>query len=142
MIAWDKKYELGIPVVDSQHMILVTLLGRLEEMQSRPAASPRDIAEILKHLVDYIRVHFADEEKLLERFHYGDFEKHRDQHRKFIEFVESFQKRFEGGETEIARPIYDFLKDWLLHHIAGSDRAYADFFQQTGVLDRVAAARL
>lgn len=139
MIQWEPKYQLGIPKVDTQHMALVALINRLETVQNQDRVDPRDISESLKHLMEYIRVHFADEEVLMKTFNFADLEKHQDQHRKFVEYVESFQERFDEGETNLAGPILHFLSDWLLNHIAGSDREYADFFQQSGLIDSVRA---
>lgn len=137
MIQWDPKYALEIPKVDAQHMALVALINRLEGIQGQAKSSKRDLEEVLKHLVQYIQTHFADEEKILERFAYGDFDSHKKQHEKFVATVQGFQQRFQDGEDELAGPILDFLQQWLLDHIARSDRDYVDFFARSGVLEEV-----
>ena len=139
MIEWDTKYAVGIPKIDTQHMALVALINRMEAVQSHPGTAPRDIAESLKHLVEYIRVHFAQEEEMMSKFKYDEFEKHCLQHKGFVKHVEGFQERFEGGETDLALPILHFLTDWLLTHISRSDRGYVEYFEKTGVIEAVRA---
>jgi len=51
---------------------------------------------------------------------YPDFEAHRKQHEKMIAQVEDFLARYERDREGTVQDMTDFLKDWLIHHIAGT----------------------
>ncbi|RKZ74881.1 MAG: hemerythrin, partial [Gammaproteobacteria bacterium] len=45
----------------------------------------------------------------------------------------TLQRHFSAGEATISQEIFDFLKDWLVNHILGSDKEYTVFLNAKGV---------
>ena len=60
---------------------------------------------------------------------YPDLAKHQNEHLTFLADVKQIYQKFEEGK---ASPIelVEFLKRWLLNHIAVSDKKYAPFFSK------------
>ena len=65
-ITWDSSYEVGIEIVDKQHRHLVDLtnelynacIGERDELDQK-------FKDVMKELVEYVMVHFRDEEKIM-----------------------------------------------------------------------------
>jgi hemerythrin len=80
--------------------------------------------------VEYARTHFYTEEKYMREANYPDLPAHKKEHELFIAQVLNSIKSFEAGGTEPA-VLASFLKDWILNHIAVSDKKYAPYLQGT-----------
>ena len=76
-IAWDPKFELGIPVIDSQHKKLVDLCNRLYEdlMKNKDKDGwQMSLSGTLKECVEYVRTHFHDEEVIMRAAEYENLQ--------------------------------------------------------------------
>jgi hemerythrin len=129
-VEWDPQFALGIPVIDSQHMQLIELTKKLHE--SCLAGSESATEQFIKTThaaVDYVRYHFTTEETLLTRIGYPDYAAHKKEHEKFVLEILRQVKAFEEGKRFVPRLFVLFLRDWVLGHIAVSDKAYALYMQ-------------
>jgi hemerythrin-like metal-binding protein len=54
---------------------------------------------------------------------------HKEQHDKLTAQVMNLQKRLRAGENTLSLSVMAFLKDWLEHHIAGSDQSYSAYIR-------------
>jgi hemerythrin-like metal-binding protein len=91
------------------------------------------LARTMADLVDYTRSHFRDEERLMREYGYDGLRDQESQHRYFAEKMVGMQQQVTTGNTMITIDLMDFLKDWLIKHILGSDKKYQDFFKSKGV---------
>lgn len=129
---WDDKYSVGIRELDFQHKQLINILNELyEAMQNTTAQS--SLGKILSELATYTKVHFATEEKYLEKYNYIGLANQVREHEKFVEKVNSFKQDFEAGKLALSLNIASFVKDWLSNHILGSDKQYGSFLVSKGV---------
>ena len=84
-ITWDSSYEVGIEIVDKQHRHLVDLtnelynacIGERDELDQK-------FKDVMKELVEYVMVHFRDEEKIMEGIRYPKFKEHKQKHEDFV----------------------------------------------------------
>ncbi|MEQ9364275.1 MAG: bacteriohemerythrin [Leptospirales bacterium] len=134
MIAWGPKYELGIAKVDAQHRVLVMLINRLETLREAGAAAQRDLEEILKHLDQYVRTHFADEERMLDDLSYTEISEHIEEHRAFEARIAQIRTDLESGRPDVLDNLVEFLGGWLTGHILENDRGYVDEFRDRDLL--------
>jgi hemerythrin len=128
----DRKtsYSIGIPEIDAQHRQLFECIDRLEaagDDRQRELA----VYYVMDELRDYVRIHFSVEEVVMRLFDYPELEKHAAEHRLFASRLESFE------QTELKHDVHseaaDFLREWLVNHIQGSDQRYADFLLSAGL---------
>lgn len=137
-VQWSRRFELGVPFIDSDHKVLVGLLNRMNDA-ARTDGDLTDIGGILSALVDYTRYHFAREERAQEAGGYPDIDEHREQHARLaIEARRLFEAyRKDPGVIEVG-DILDFLSDWLLDHILLHDMAIKPYLLAN--LEAVSAA--
>ena len=129
-IRWEKKFELGIPNIDAQHQQLVNLCNDLYQAVIRNkyrATIPgwhEALSDALRDTVEYVKLHFSDEEKLMATVGYAELPQHKVKHRKFTAKVTETLKTFNQAEFQDAMDFVKFLYDWILEHIAISDKAF------------------
>jgi hemerythrin-like metal-binding protein len=59
------------------------------------------------------------------RFHnYPAYATHRIEHTKLTHRILSFKLDFDEGKATLTIPVMNFLEDWLVTHIQGSDKQY------------------
>ena len=127
-LVWKKEYEVGVSVIDEQHKKLVELAGSLYDAVTGDAeAYKRDLAKILKGLGDYTVYHFSTEEKLMKKYGYLGSETHKLAHRNFVAELNNQVKKLARNSIDDGIQFYEFVGQWLLTHIAKSDKLLADF---------------
>lgn len=129
-IKWDPKFELGIPIIDAQHKKLIRLCDALHQVIVN--AKPEEIdwrdslKDALRESAAYVFVHFRDEEKLMQVAGYADLATHKREHetftKKVLETVQNFSTMTIGDALNFVR----FLYDWVLSHIAHTDKLYVN----------------
>ena len=127
-IAWSDTFMVGYDKIDDQHKTLVKLVNELHSNMTA-GRTKETLMNTLKSLTDYTAYHFKTEERMMEKNNYPDFEKHKKQHDKFVEKVVGFKKQFEAGNAQVSEDILNFLRDWLLNHIAKTDKQLAGFMK-------------
>lgn len=128
-VKWDPKFELGIPTIDEQHKKLVSLCnnlyqGILHSKESAAASWQDSLRGTLKECADYVMVHFRDEEKLLQAVGYADFDKHKQEHTKYTKQILETVQNFNNITVSDALKFAKFLYDWIISHIAYTDKLY------------------
>jgi len=132
LLQWDSIYSVNIGVLDTQHKMLVAMINDLH--QAMAARSGKDkLGSILAGLVKYTQGHFATEERLMETFGYADFLAHKSEHDGLTNTVLDLQRRFYASQAGMSVEVMEFLRDWLVKHILGSDKKYSPFLNAKGV---------
>jgi hemerythrin-like metal-binding protein len=123
MFEWNNSYSVGITSIDAQHQNLFAMGRELHTAMSN-GQGKASLAKILDRLVQYTSVHFAHEERLMRLADYPELAEHTAEHALLTKKVAQFQKDFEAGRAVMTVQLLQFLKDWLHHHINGSDQKY------------------
>lgn len=123
-IQWTAELETGIPLIDKDHKVLVSLLnqvhGAIGDREERAV-----LASVLDSLLEYTNYHFAREEKLQEVAGYEGLPAHHDRHGVLIQQVKEICNRYEeDSETVQGDEVLQFLKSWLVDHILKHDMNY------------------
>ncbi len=121
---WTPELEIGIPFVDADHKVLVSLLDQTEDCIEQHEETVL-LGSVLSALTEYVSYHFAREEKLFEGCGYAGAGFHIKIHRDLETEVLAFYRRFKDDPQSVeADEIHDFLRDWLVEHIVGHDFAF------------------
>lgn len=130
---WKDTFLTGIGLVDDQHHHLVELINDLASRAFDPEASdPEAPGQARDALLDYTRIHFADEEALMHGAGLDPrhIEAHRAQHRSFIDEIRARREGLDAAaalEAECAKqrrdsdPLLDAL-NVMLHVISEKNR--------------------
>lgn len=128
LLQWEDRFSVGVDQFDRQHRVLVDLINELHEAM-RTGKGQQELGVILEKLVQYTRVHFASEEEWMVRYQYPEYPQHRASHDHLTRQVLEFQRQYKDGTIGLSVQMIQFLKEWLVNHIIGEDKAYAHFFQ-------------
>lgn len=128
---WSQSLSVNVPKIDSQHQQLFKALSDLQDAM-KAGKGKEEVVKMLNFLSDYVDKHFADEEDLMKKNNYPDFEKHKQIHEKFKSFVKEQKQKLsaQGADLSIVIQIQQQVGDWLVAHIAGEDKKYAPFIKQ------------
>ena len=131
-VNWNESLSVSVPLIDRQHQQLVGLINSLHEEMTK-GQGRAILGETVEGLVRYTKVHFAAEEGLFEVSDYSDCVAHKQQHRDFVERVTDFQQGLADGRLMLTLDVMDFLADWLVLHIRGTDSAYVPYLDLTSL---------
>jgi len=132
LITWNQNLSVGVTRFDKEHQGLVQLLNTLHDEMLKGKA--KDVlAPILDKLIDYTQTHFANEESLFRMHHYPDAIRHKAEHENLRQKAAELQESLKSGKGALSTDTMNFLKDWLVRHIQGTDMQYKGFFEGKGV---------
>jgi hemerythrin-like metal-binding protein len=127
---WESRYDTGLPDIDSQHRVLLSLINLLIAALDTPDETAV-VRRCLAELVAYASRHFECEEALMEAHGLGEHEaEHVLIHRRFAGFVLQ-RADLVGREPGAALDIASFLVGWLAHHILNTDQKMAALIRAT-----------
>jgi hemerythrin-like metal-binding protein len=120
-------------MLDNDHKRLAILINDLHDglMAGRDS---KDLERIFDELVAYARVHFAQEERILDEAGYSGAAAHMQEHEQKIKLLLTLQARFQiAEESADYLAILDQLKEWLFMHMERSDKEFVSHLKATGV---------
>jgi len=125
-MTWTDRYSIGVEEVDKQHQHLFKLLNRMYDSVVT-GAEQSILNEVLTELIDYTVYHFSCEERLFKEHDYPGYDIQKKQHDVLTKQVFELQTEFREGSATISHEVLNFLNDWLVHHIVGSDLKFAKY---------------
>jgi hemerythrin len=126
VVRWDHNLETGFAEVDSQHMHLVNLTNEFGVLLTRDQMNSIAVEKLYAELVAYTEYHFEEEEKLMTTSAVDSqhFNLHEKEHQGFLEDVSLLHSEILAGSNN-AKNLFEFLLNWLIYHILGSDMCMA-----------------
>jgi len=125
LVTWSSTYSVGVRSIDAQHMELINLVNDMyNHIVGDEKAERAYFKKIIHNAVEYVKVHFATEEKILLATKFPGYVDHKRAHDLFIlNVIENIRDYEEGKKINLAAFTH-FLKDWILSHIAVMDKQY------------------
>ena len=130
IITWTEELSIDIPEIDDEHKHLIALINRLHDAMSQ-GRGKQNLLDIFTELFEYAKTHFTHEERLMAQANYRGLASHKREHDFFTRKVVELHKRFVAGELAITIEVLNFLKDWVVHHVRGMDKAYSPALRQS-----------
>lgn len=116
----------GIREIDDQHAQLMKCLADLNAF----VGGSYEFAAVFtttRALIDYVRLHFAYEEKLLRSWNYPGIDEHIAEHRTLEADVQNLWAQVESGDETLGGGLVTTIQNWIVNHINGEDIQYAKF---------------
>jgi hemerythrin len=135
-VQWHSSYSVGIKLIDDQHQELIRMTNALFRSCLQGDKAAREFfRKVIRSALDYIKFHFSTEEKIFILVNYPLAAVHKKEHEGFVIEVIKQAKDFEEGRKFVPNAFARFLKNWVLSHIAVSDKKYAEYIQQWALAD-------
>jgi len=131
-LEWNDDLCVNVAEIDGQHRQLVDLINGLHDAMSA-GRGKEAMSTTIEGLISYTASHFATEELYFSRYGYRGAPAHIEQHKQFVERVNDFKSGFDENRLMLSLDVMDFLCDWLVDHIKGSDKLYAAELRAQGV---------
>jgi len=132
VFTWREVYSVNIQEMDEHHRQIFERANKLHAAIDS-AEEAGEVEEALDFLVQYAEFHFTEEESLLERHHYPEYEPHRAKHQGLIKDVLRLRAQRQKEGTELGTDVLGLLKSWIIDHILTEDRRYGQFLNERGV---------
>jgi hemerythrin len=131
IVIWSDAFSVGVRLIDDQHKELVRMTNELA-LGCKKGGSEAEIyfMKTIQGAVRYVKTHFTTEEIIMERLNYPEFVTHKKEHEDFVAEVLKDVRNFEQGQKMVPLDFVHFLQQWVLNHIAKSDKRYAFFFDE------------
>lgn len=126
-MTWSEAYSIGVPSIDKEHQELVDIGNQLHE-RLRASAPEDDVKRIFAQLSECTILHIRNEEKTFVGTNYPRAALHTRKHQHLMVILACFETGFDrtGRRVSIADQM-NFLRDWLLDHIATEDRLLGQY---------------
>ncbi len=129
LIRWNTTYELGVKIIDEQHMKLVDIINDFYNAFATAQAHEK-IDEIINELVNYTIFHFTAEEEIFSNSNYPETDGHKKKHKEFVDELKRYHQEVKDGNMTTTYDLMTFLRDWLIKHIMGTDRTYLPYINK------------
>ena len=120
VLQWSDAFSVGVPIIDEHHRYLFDLANAMWDAL-HGSGTAIDIAKTLTALLNYTKIHFSEEERLLTRYSYVDREAHAIEHVNFIARAERSWDSLRRNPLIAGLKIFKFLSVWLVQHVQGAD---------------------
>lgn len=129
---WKESFSVGIDEIDDQHRFFLELLNNCYAKVAENSEKVVDRA-LVQELKEYVEVHFAYEEKVLQYVGYEKLEQHRVQHDYFRSLVAELDATCQEGNLSGVKltSTLSILRDWFLHHVLEEDMRYVRYLKHT-----------
>ncbi len=130
LFLWDNdKFSVGNFMIDYDHQTLISIINRMTIALDFDNFSNNLLIEIVDDLFRYTVYHFKNEETLLKKYNYPEFDLHHRVHEVFVSTMEMWVEKIKAKQytKEEIIDLNIFLKKWLSNHILKEDRAYSSY---------------
>src|SRR5262245_46840054 len=113
--SWDPAYHIDVESIDRQHRRIFDYMAGINGLLSDKAAHG-DIDGMLDQFDIYCKMHFYEEERLMEEMDFPSIADHKRQHDQFVLNLDRFRSTTDVGSTDA---VHDFenIKNWFVNHI-------------------------
>ena len=135
---WKESYCLDIDEIDNQHKKLLKIGDEVYDIAILDDGYDHydEIMIVLDKLLEYVEYHFNYEENMLKQYNYEELHNQEEEHSAYIHKVKSIASRedIDDNQRKTILEILDFLAQWITRHIMISDRKYAIYLKEKGIV--------
>ncbi len=120
-LVWNEPCSVNHELLDSQHRKILGLINELDGaiMCGRIDRKVHLAAAVL---VEFVSVHFRDQERLMCHIGYSGYERHQELHEEMTVRLVQLVERLQAGHTPCIFQLTAFLREWLVRHIESEDK--------------------
>ncbi len=134
-----RAHRLGCRLLDRDHEVLLRIMDRLQDAVE--GRENRSLNGLMVALDAYFDAHLENEEELMRTWEYPQAAEHKLEHDGIRAQMRGMIDGIRAGQTEMAETAHGLLREWLCHHIAGTDRPLAQYLNRRGAARKLASER-
>jgi hemerythrin len=128
LVEWSDEFSVKNRLIDAQHKELLRFTNELYAACKAGGFSERiSFIRTVQNAVNYANEHFSTEEKIMLQTNYPEYTQHKAEHDMFVAEVLRQVKQLDNMKEIKGESFVIFLKDWILNHIAISDKKYIPY---------------
>jgi len=136
LIIWTNRLSCGVKLIDDQHKKLVELINEMfNHVTGNDVQENNYFGMVIHETVNYVKNHFATEEKIMLATKFSGFTEHKKEHEDFIHTVIQNIQDHNTGKRFNLTAFTRFLRDWILSHIALVDKQYFEHLKKIATRD-------
>jgi hemerythrin len=128
---WTDDLATGVVEIDDQHKEIFQRVAKLAAACGEGKGKD-EVLRLLLFLQEYVKEHFAAEERSQIRSGYPGFIAHQAEHAKFMADVNTLTTEFQADGATLSLVIMTnkTLVSWLMRHISKTDKEFAAFLRE------------
>ena len=131
LIEWQDEFIVGIPDIDHEHQMLVTLINEIHSRLKSGKPEASDLSRSLGEIYTQISAHFALEEMIMMQERYASFDEHKDDHDMLLDDVREIMDRVEKDQYYKYEDVLStHLHDWFVVHFRTHDARLHEIFKR------------
>jgi hemerythrin len=129
-IVWRKELQIDSGRIDDDHRRLISIINKFEV-----GVYPQDLHEAILCLLEYGKLHFSREERIMAEVGYPQYSNHINEHKGLINdlgvIIKGYNSAIGSNGLEIVRKhTSHLLRHWLIDHIIKCDVPIRTFIGQ------------
>ena len=127
VITWSSKYATNVESVDQQHQTIIDEINHLLDLMKQGKARA-EIGSVIDFLDEYTKNHFADEERIMEKYNCPVAEENKRQHAIFLAKIAEYKEliKTDSAKTMVTLDVKKELMGWIINHIEKIDMQLKD----------------
>lgn len=129
-LTWSPDLRIGHDMIDSQHIELFSIFDKFVEGCSI-GEGKETLLKLHNSLRDYSKIHFQEEETLMQRHNYPKLSQHKRAHQKFEKDLLALSRGISDQGPTLMSLVQTnkTLVSWLVNHVQDTDQQFGDFIK-------------
>jgi hemerythrin len=133
MIKWENRFSVNVSMIDEQHKFFILIMNKVVVAKNEENKHEK-ISDALNEMTAYALSHFKSEEAYMLDLDYPEYQQHKEEHKEFLKTTVGFCRRVMNKENNIIDDLCEFLEQWLVEHIQGTDKRFTECFNENGIV--------
>jgi hemerythrin len=131
ILEWQLAYKTGIGFLDDRHKQFIKLTNELYSVRQMDWKCAEDVFVKMVHFaIQHAITYLKNEEILMERVGYPEFQVHKREHILFMEEISIYAESYRDGNKVECQKFVLFLRDWILSHVGISDKKMSSYLKK------------
>lgn len=126
---WNDGFSVNVEELDHQHKKWISIINDLHEIliSGNVSVLQKATEDSLDAMLEYALMHFAYEERYMEKIGYPGLLQHREKHLEFKSTMLGYYTDIKSGTLILSTKLMKTLINWLKNHILEEDKQYAQY---------------
>lgn len=120
LLKWKPEYSVGIDSMDDEHREMIDLINTTYDKLEKESEAGQ-IEDCLGEILSTISMHFALEERMMQRSGYAEYQAHKNDHEKLLDQIRDLMDVFFDDPVTGGKRLEEKLSSWFATHFSSFD---------------------